>query len=96
MWELPAPINRSGEIVSYDVVYVAHNETGSIIETELMREVLAPMTSTILEDLMEFTMYAIVVHARTSVGAGPSSMPIFVMTNESCKLKSKETPNYSH
>lgn len=40
---------------------------------------------TILQSLQRATNYSITVRARTSVGAGPASQPIFCATHEDSK-----------
>ena len=65
-WELPLPIDRNGQIVSYLINVTA-------IETGEMFEVSTTSTTLSLTLLTPFITYEFVIAASTDVGPGPFS-----------------------
>ena len=79
-WDIVPEIDQNGVITMYEVLYVpletfdgAIGENTTVVMTERM---------TILTDLQEYVNYTISVRAFTSVGEGPYSDELTVITNE--------------
>ena len=84
-WDLPRQEVLYGILRGFRIRYVvAMNASipGASITTELIP---AQNTSYTIENLEEFTNYSIEVTAVT-VGEGPYSSPIIVITDQDCKL----------
>ena len=79
----PVPfIDQNGIITEYEVMYQPLETFNGSIETRRVN-VTSPEMSVTLMELQEFVSYSISVRAYTSVGAGPYSSEVFIMTNES-------------
>ena len=79
-WEEIPPIDRNGNITSYEVLYEPLRDdltAGSINTTNLFMTIV---------ELEEFANYSISVRAYTSVGPGPYSASIISQTEEDGKL----------
>ena len=92
MWDEVDLIDQNGVITMYEVMYTPLEDFGGAIMT---RSTNVTELSLLLTDLEEYANYTISVRAYTSVGAGPYSDPVIVLTNEDSKLLIK-TFNYSH
>ena len=79
----PVPfIDQNGIITEYEVMYQPLETFNGSIETQRVNVTLPEMSVTLME-LQEFVSYSISIRAYTSVGAGPYSSGVFIMTNES-------------
>ena len=82
MWEEVPPINQNGVITTYEVLF---------IPLETFDGAIAPLSVNVSEcvtnltNLQENVNYTISVRAYTSVGAGPYSDAITIMTEEDGK-----------
>ena len=77
-WDPPPPEDRNGPIVGY-VINVTVTATGEMFQ-------LTSSTNTLsVTSLDPFTRYVCIIAARTSVGLGPFSTTIMVMTPEDGK-----------
>ena len=84
-WDLPRQEVLYGVLRGFRIRYVAATNANiphSSVTTELISE---QETSYTISNLEEFTNYSIEVTAVT-VGEGPYSTPIFVITDQECKL----------
>ena len=81
-WDMVPPIDQNGIITMYEVMYQPLETFNGNISTSTIN--LTNM-SVLLTDLQEFVNYTISVRAYTSVGAGPYSDEITVMTLEDSK-----------
>ena len=88
-WDMVPPINQSGVITMYEVLYQPQETFDGSIE-DLTVNVSAPEMSVVLMDLEEYVNYTISVRAYTSVGEGPYSDGIIQLTNEDSEYKSCE------
>ena len=80
-WYIVSPINQSGVITMYEVLYQPQETfNGSI--GDLTVNVSAPEMSVVLMNLQEYVNYTISVRAYTSVGEGPYSEGIVELTEE--------------
>ena len=79
MWDEVLPIDQNGVITMYEVMYIPQKDFGGAIGP-VTTIILAQ--STVLLNLQEFVNYSISVRAYTSIGEGPYSTPIFVLTLE--------------
>ena len=78
-WQEIPLAERNGNITSYEVLY-------SYLQGPAQVNITA-QTSIILENLAESELYNISVRGVTSVGPGPYSNPVLLMTeNQTCKL----------
>ncbi len=77
-------INRLGTIISYDISLEGFDMNDTRVDFLVISNVTGRINFTI-NDLEEYTDYDISVRARTSVGPGPYSTVISVLTNESSK-----------
>ena len=77
--EVPEP-DQNGVILNYTVTYQVLPSGAALTET-----VVVPTTNITLGDLDEFTEYSITVFASTIKGAGATSAPIIVRTDEDSK-----------
>ena len=77
MWEEVVPIDQNGVITMYQVLYQPLETFGGAIgpETVNVTKLMATLTG-----LQEYVNYTISVRAYTSVGAGPYSDNITVLT----------------
>ena len=78
-WMEVVPIDRNGIITMYEIRYEPMVTFGGMIRTETVN-VMAPMLTETLVDLEEFVSYTISVRAFTSVGEGPYSDGMTIMT----------------
>ena len=83
-WDMVPPINQNGIITMYDVMYQPLETFNGSISTQTIN-VSRTEKSVFLMDLQEFVNYTISVRAYTSVGAGPYSDEVTVMTLEDSK-----------
>ena len=88
-WDMVPPINQSGVITMYEVLYQPQETFDGSIE-DLTVNVSAPEMSVVLMNLQEYVNYTISVRAYTSVGEGPYSDGIIQLTNEDSEYKSCE------
>ena len=86
------PIDQNGIIIIYEVMYQPLETFNGNIATKTIN--LTNM-SVLLADLQEFVNYNISVRAYTSVGAGPYSDEIIVMTPQDGKLCTCDLYMYS-
>lgn len=77
LWREVVSINRNGIITMYEVQYEPLETFGGQIQAQTMN---VTSLEADLRDLEEFVNYTITVQAYTSVGKGPDSMEITVMT----------------
>ena len=80
-WEEVPAIDRNGIIVTYEVVF----ESVERNSTPKKQNVTASSRGTTLAGLQEYVRYNISVRASTSVGPGPYSTPLTVITDEDGK-----------
>ena len=83
-WDIVPPMNQNGIITMYEVMYQPLETFNGNISTQTMI-VSGTEMSVILMELQEFVNYTISVRAYTSVGAGPYSDEVTVMTLEDSK-----------
>jgi len=81
-WEPPRQEVWYGILRGFRIRYVAAINEHASVTTELISE---QETSYTISNLEEFTNYSIEVTAVT-VGEGPYSTPIIVITDQDCKL----------
>ena len=81
-WDIVPPIDQNGIITMYEVMYQPLETFNGNISTNTIN--LTNM-SVLLTDLQEFVNYTISVRAYTSVGAGPYSDEVTVLTLEDGK-----------
>ena len=81
-WDLPRQEVLYGILRGFRIRYVVAINESVTITTELISE---QRTSYTMVNLEEFTNYSIEVTAVT-VGEGPYSSPIIVITDQDCKL----------
>ena len=79
MWHGVRPIDQNGVINMYEVMYTPNEDFGGAIGT---RTTNVTELSVLLMDLEENVNYSISVLAYTSVGPGPKSVPVIILTNE--------------
>ena len=84
-WDSVPPIDQNGIITMYEVLYEPLETFGGAIGPMFMR-VPGIQLSAVLSDVQEFVSYNISVRAYTSVGDGPFSDSMIVMTPEDGKL----------
>ena len=84
MWDIVPPIYQNGIITMYEVMYQPLETFNGNISTQTMNVSGTEMLVFLIE-LQEFVNYTISVRAYTSVGAGPYSDEITVMTLEDSK-----------
>ena len=84
MWDIVPPIDQNGIITMYEVMYKPLETFNRNISTQTMN-VSGTEMSVVLMELQEFVNYNISVRAYTSVGAGPYSDEMTVMTLEDSK-----------
>ena len=82
MWDEIVPIDQNGVITMYEVMYTPLEDFDGSIMT---RTTNVTELSLLLTDLEEYVNNTISVRAYTSVGAGPYSDPVIVLTNEDGK-----------
>ena len=86
MWHDVLPIDQNGIITKYEVMYTPSEDFGGDIGK---RTTNVTELSVLLMDLEENVLYSISVEAYTSMGSGPKSDPISILTYEDgmcCKL----------
>lgn len=81
-WGDVAFSDRNGIITDY-IVTLMKTSTGAWISTDLLPQGQHSYAKT---GLKYWTVYDVIVSARTSVGQGPSSNPIQIRTDEDSKL----------
>ena len=79
MWHEVPPIDQNGIITMYEVINTPSETFGGAIGT---RTTNVTELSLILMDLEENVNYSISVIAYTSLGPGPNSDPVKILTNE--------------
>ena len=79
MWDEVVPLDQNGVITMFEVMYTPLEDFDGAIMT---RSTNVTELSRLLMDLEEYDNYTISVRAYTSVGAGPYSDPVIVLTNE--------------
>ena len=84
MWDIVPPIDQNGIITMYEVMYQPLETFNGNISTQTMN-VSGTEMSVFLIELQEYVNYTISVRAYTSVGAGPYSNEVTVMTLEDSK-----------
>ena len=84
MWDIVPPIDQNGIITMYEVMYQPLETFNGNISTQTMN-VSGTEMSVFLIELQEFVNYTISVRAYTSVGTGPYSDEVTVMTLEDSK-----------
>ena len=83
-WDIVPPIDQNGIITMYEVMYQPLETFNGKISTQNLN-VSGTEMSVFLIELQEFVNYTISVRAYTSVGAGPYSNEVTVMTLEDSK-----------
>ena len=83
MWHGVPPIDQNGVINMYEVMSTPNEDFGGAIGT---RTTNVTQLSILLMDLEENVNYSISVLAYTSVGPGPNSVPVIILTNEDGRL----------
>ena len=78
-WDMVPPIDQNGIITVYEIRYEPLETFGGQIESVTVN-VTAPVMAVTLSELQEFVNYTISVRAFTSVGEGPYSNDIAIMT----------------
>ena len=84
MWEEVPPIDQNGVITEYEIMYTPLETFGGKLESN-STIVLEPARSVNLTGLEEYINYNISVRAYTSVGAGPYSVAVTVLTLQDSK-----------
>ena len=84
MWDIVPLIDQNGIITIYEVMYQPLETFNGKISTQTMNISGTEMLVFLIE-LQEFVNYTISVRAYTSVGAGPYSDEVTVMTLEDSK-----------
>ena len=79
MWHNVPPIDQNGVITMYEVMYTPSQDFGGAIGT---RTTNVTELSVLLMNLEENINYSISVLSYTSVGPGPNSDPLTILTNE--------------
>ena len=79
MWHEVPPIDQNGIITMYEVIYTPKEDFGGAIGT---RTTNVTELSVLLMDLEENVNYSISVQAYNSIGPGPKSDPMSILTNE--------------
>ena len=97
VWNEVVPINRNGEITTYQIEYTPLEDFGGSIGRDSVT-VSSTSLSTNLTSLQEFVFYNISVRAYASVGPGPYSSPESEQTMEDGKspFMKKTTTLYTH
>ena len=83
-WDIVLPLDQNGIITMYEVMYQPLETFNGNICTQIMN-VSGTEMSVFLIELQEFVNYTISVRAYTSVGAGPYSDEVTVLTLEDGK-----------
>ena len=84
VWNEVVPINRNGEITTYQIEFTPLEDFGGRIGRDSVT-MSSTSLSTNLTSLQEFVFYNISVRAYTSVGPGPYSSPEREQTMEDGK-----------
>ena len=84
MWEEVPPIDQNGVITMYEVMYTPLETFEGALQSN-STIVLEPTRSVNLTGLEEYVNYNISVRAFTSVGVGPSSVVVTVLTLQDSK-----------
>ena len=84
MWEEVPPIDQNGIITIYEVMYTPLETFGGTVEGDTVN-VSGLNLSVDLTGLEEYVNYTISVRTSTSVGAGPYSVAVTVLTLEDSK-----------
>ena len=84
MWEEVPPIEQNGVITMYEVMYTPLETFGGTLESDTVN-VLGSNSSVDLMGLEEYVNYEISVRAYTSVGVGPYSVAVTVLTMQDSK-----------
>ena len=84
MWEEVPPIDQNGVITIYEVMYTPLETFGGTLESDTVN-VSRSELSVNLTGLEEYVNYNISVRAYTSVGAGPYSVAMTVLTLQDSK-----------
>ena len=86
-WETVDPIDENGNITAYEIMYTPQQTFNGLIRT-LMMNVSKFGLSVNLTELQEYVNYTVSVRANTSVGAGPYSNEVTVLTPEDGNIHS--------
>ena len=81
-WGDVPPTDQNGIIITYEVEYIPLEDFDGAIGKNITNVLVL---SVILMRLQAYVNYTISVRAYTSVGAGPYSDPVIVLTNEDGK-----------
>ena len=81
-WDIVPLIHQNGIITFYEVLYQPLETFDGAIMTQMMN--VTEMSANLI-DLEEFVNYTISVRAYTSIGAGPYSDEVTIMTLEDSK-----------
>ena len=84
MWEEVPPIDQNGVITEYEVMHTPLETFGGTLESN-SAIVLEPARSVNMTGLEEYVNYNISVQAFTSVGAGPYSDAVTLLTLQDSK-----------
>ena len=79
MWEEVPPIDQNGVITMYEVMYTPLETFGGTLQSNTTT-VSEPALSVVLMGLEEYVNYTISVRAYTSVGMGPYSEDVTILT----------------
>lgn len=85
-WKPVPSDSHNGQIIYYKVNYTEVDEDGERLEDGVHEEkkvIGAEVLSLVIKGLKAWTRYGVSVSAATSVGEGPASDAIFLMTDES-------------
>ena len=80
-WETVNPIDENGDIIAYEIMYTPQRTFNGLIKTS-MTNVSEFDLSGNLTDIQEYVNYNISVRAYTSIGAGPYSNSVTILTPE--------------
>lgn len=79
-WQQPEPSHRNGPIVGYHVLYEEAGLQSATPPTPIIVD--AGRTTLTLRDLKKYTQYSVRVRAFNTLGDGPLSAAVLVMTAE--------------
>ena len=82
MWDEIDSIDQNKDIITYEVMYTPQEDFGEAIGTLTTN---VSDLSVLLMNLEEYVNYTISVRTYTSVGVGPYSDPVTILTNEDGK-----------
>ena len=91
-WDAPEALFVFGILRGYIIRFAVVNSTSGLEESISTDVIFPPNNSYIIEDLLEFTNYSIEVAAVT-IGEGPYSDPVIVITDQDGKPRYHTTVN---